>query len=113
MVLAAEERFISGENGGISHMPREYSNADACGDGTDVLANAVLRLANQPKGAAAAAGSRRPCSDSAAWAATYPQWQCILIGACCWWVGGLVAVLGDAVVARSLVCVRRGWCGVR
>ncbi len=40
--------FVAGEHGGISHTPREYSNPNACGDGTDVLANAVLRLANQP-----------------------------------------------------------------
>jgi N-carbamoyl-L-amino-acid hydrolase len=40
--------FVAGENGGISHTPREYSGPDACADGTDVLANAVLRLANQP-----------------------------------------------------------------
>jgi N-carbamoyl-L-amino-acid hydrolase len=40
--------FVAGENGGISHTPREFSIPDACGDGTDVLANAVLRLANQP-----------------------------------------------------------------
>ena len=40
--------FVAGENGGISHTPREYSTADACGNGTDVLANAVLRLADQP-----------------------------------------------------------------
>jgi N-carbamoyl-L-amino-acid hydrolase len=40
--------FVAGENGGISHTPREYSNAVACGNGTDVLANAVLRLANEP-----------------------------------------------------------------
>lgn len=40
--------FVAGENGGISHTPREYSDPDACADGTDVLANAVLRLANQP-----------------------------------------------------------------
>jgi beta-ureidopropionase / N-carbamoyl-L-amino-acid hydrolase len=40
--------FVAGENGGISHTPREYSNPHACGNGTDVLANAVLRLANQP-----------------------------------------------------------------
>ncbi len=40
--------FVAGENGGISHTPREYSNPDACGNGTDVLANAVLRLADQP-----------------------------------------------------------------
>jgi N-carbamoyl-L-amino-acid hydrolase len=39
--------FVAGEHGGISHTPREFSNPDACGDGTDVLANAVLRLANQ------------------------------------------------------------------
>jgi beta-ureidopropionase / N-carbamoyl-L-amino-acid hydrolase len=40
--------FVAGENGGISHTPREYSNAAACANGTDVLANAVLRLADQP-----------------------------------------------------------------
>lgn len=40
--------FVAGEHGGISHTPREYSNPEACGNGTDVLANAVLRLANQP-----------------------------------------------------------------
>lgn len=38
----------AGENGRISHTPREYSNPDACANGTDVLADAVLRLANQP-----------------------------------------------------------------
>jgi len=40
--------FVAGENGGISHTPREYSNPGACANGTDVLANAVLRLADQP-----------------------------------------------------------------
>jgi N-carbamoyl-L-amino-acid hydrolase len=40
--------FVAGETGGISHTPREYSTPEACGDGTDVLANAVLHLANQP-----------------------------------------------------------------
>lgn len=39
--------FVAGENGGISHTPQEYSNPNACGNGTDVLANAVLRLADQ------------------------------------------------------------------
>ena len=39
--------FVAGEYDGISHTPREYSNPDACGNGIDVLANAVLRLANQ------------------------------------------------------------------
>jgi N-carbamoyl-L-amino-acid hydrolase len=39
--------FVAGEHGGISHTPQEYSNPAACGNGTDVLANAVLRLANQ------------------------------------------------------------------
>lgn len=39
--------FVAGENGGISHSPREYSTPEACGNGTDVLANAVLRLASQ------------------------------------------------------------------
>jgi N-carbamoyl-L-amino-acid hydrolase len=40
--------FVAGQNGGISHTPREYSTPDACANGTDVLANAVLRLAGQP-----------------------------------------------------------------
>jgi N-carbamoyl-L-amino-acid hydrolase len=40
--------FVAEENGGISHTPREYSNPADCGNGTDVLANAVIRLANQP-----------------------------------------------------------------
>jgi N-carbamoyl-L-amino-acid hydrolase len=40
--------FVAGENGGISHTPREYSSPGACAHGTDVLANAVLRLADQP-----------------------------------------------------------------
>jgi N-carbamoyl-L-amino-acid hydrolase len=40
--------FVAGEHGGISHTPREYSTPDACGNGIDVLANAVLRLADQP-----------------------------------------------------------------
>jgi len=39
--------FVAGENGGISHTPREYSTPTACGNGTDVLANAVRRLADQ------------------------------------------------------------------
>jgi beta-ureidopropionase / N-carbamoyl-L-amino-acid hydrolase len=39
--------FVAGENGGISHSPREYSTPAACGNGIDVLANAALRLANQ------------------------------------------------------------------
>jgi beta-ureidopropionase / N-carbamoyl-L-amino-acid hydrolase len=36
---------VAGEYGGISHTPREYSRPDACGNGIDVLANAVLTLA--------------------------------------------------------------------
>jgi N-carbamoyl-L-amino-acid hydrolase len=43
--------FVRGEHGGISHSPREYSTPESCGDGADVLANAALRLANQPGGA--------------------------------------------------------------
>ena len=39
--------FVAGENGGISHTPREYSNPTACGKGIDMLANAIVRLANQ------------------------------------------------------------------
>jgi N-carbamoyl-L-amino-acid hydrolase len=37
--------FVAGEHGGISHTPREYSRPEACGNGIDVLANAVLALA--------------------------------------------------------------------
>jgi N-carbamoyl-L-amino-acid hydrolase len=39
--------FVARENNGISHTPRECSNPRACGNGTDLLANAILRLANQ------------------------------------------------------------------
>jgi N-carbamoyl-L-amino-acid hydrolase len=39
--------FVAGEHGSISHTPREYSNPVACGNGIDVLANAVLRPADQ------------------------------------------------------------------
>lgn len=37
--------FVAGEYGGISHTPREFSHPDACGNGIDVLANAILALA--------------------------------------------------------------------
>jgi beta-ureidopropionase / N-carbamoyl-L-amino-acid hydrolase len=37
--------FVAGEHGGISHTPREYSRPDACANGIDVLANAILALA--------------------------------------------------------------------
>jgi N-carbamoyl-L-amino-acid hydrolase len=37
--------FVAGEYGGISHTPREYSRPDACGNGADVLATALLALA--------------------------------------------------------------------
>jgi N-carbamoyl-L-amino-acid hydrolase len=47
--------FVAGEHGGISHTPREYSNPRACGNGIDVLANAVLRLADQSSVTAAQA----------------------------------------------------------
>ncbi len=40
--------FVAGEHGGVSHTPREYSNPTACGNGVDLLANAILRLASQP-----------------------------------------------------------------
>ncbi|MBB2891989.1 M20 family metallo-hydrolase [Flexivirga oryzae] len=43
--------FVRGEYGGISHTPREYSTPQACADGTRVLGNAVLTLANQPAAA--------------------------------------------------------------
>jgi N-carbamoyl-L-amino-acid hydrolase len=39
--------FVAGEYNGISHTPKEYSNPRACGNGTDLLAHAILRLANQ------------------------------------------------------------------
>jgi N-carbamoyl-L-amino-acid hydrolase len=39
--------FVAGEHRGISHTPREYSNPQACTNGTNLLANAVLRLANE------------------------------------------------------------------
>lgn len=39
--------FVAGEHGDISHTPRYHSNRDACANDTDVLANAVMRLANQ------------------------------------------------------------------
>lgn len=39
--------FVAGENGGISHTPRENSDPEACARGADVLANAVLKLSNQ------------------------------------------------------------------
>jgi N-carbamoyl-L-amino-acid hydrolase len=41
--------FVAGEHGGISHSPREYSNPEACYNGTNLLANAILRLANEPE----------------------------------------------------------------
>lgn len=37
--------FVAGEHGGVSHTPREYSRPEACGNGIDVLAGAVLTLA--------------------------------------------------------------------
>lgn len=37
--------FVPGEHEGISHNPREYSTLKACGDGVDVLLDAVLDLA--------------------------------------------------------------------
>jgi acetylornithine deacetylase/succinyl-diaminopimelate desuccinylase-like protein len=40
--------FVAGDNGGISHTPRENSNAEVHADGTEVLANGALRLADQP-----------------------------------------------------------------
>ena len=36
-----------GEDGGVSRTPRRYSNPDAGANGTDVLADEVLRLADQ------------------------------------------------------------------
>jgi N-carbamoyl-L-amino-acid hydrolase len=44
--------FVAGEHGGISHTPREYSRPEACGNGIDVLANAVLTLAEPVPGPA-------------------------------------------------------------
>ena len=39
--------FIRGEYDGISHNPREYSTPQACAHGIDVLANTLLRLADE------------------------------------------------------------------
>ncbi|MEU8754395.1 M20 family metallo-hydrolase [Streptomyces chartreusis] len=39
--------FVRGEYDGISHNPREYSTPEACARGVDVLATALLRLADQ------------------------------------------------------------------
>jgi hypothetical protein len=39
--------LVAGENGDIGHTPREYPNSVACGNGTDVLAGAVLRLVDR------------------------------------------------------------------
>jgi N-carbamoyl-L-amino-acid hydrolase len=47
-ICATAMVFVAGEHGGISHTPREYSTPEACGNGIDVLANAVRRLADQP-----------------------------------------------------------------
>jgi len=56
--------FVRGEHGGISHTPREYSTPQACGDGTDVLANAILRLANQPGDRPGQQSAPRPQNQS-------------------------------------------------
>lgn len=39
--------FVAGEHGGVSHTPREFSRPEACGNGADVLATAVLALAGE------------------------------------------------------------------
>ncbi|UKY47716.1 M20 family metallo-hydrolase [Streptomyces inhibens] len=39
--------FVRGEYDGISHNPREYSTPEACAHGVDVLATALLRLADE------------------------------------------------------------------
>ncbi|MGP8304413.1 Zn-dependent hydrolase [Streptomyces inhibens] len=39
--------FVRGEYDGISHNPREYSTPEACAHGVDVLATALLRLAEE------------------------------------------------------------------
>ena len=39
--------FVAGENGRISHTPREYSTPQASTNGITVLADAALRLANE------------------------------------------------------------------
>ena len=39
--------FVRGEYDGIGHNPREYSTPQACAQGVDVPATALLRLAGQ------------------------------------------------------------------
>ncbi|REK86996.1 Zn-dependent hydrolase [Streptomyces inhibens] len=39
--------FVRGEYDGISHNPREYSTPETCAHGVDVLATALLRLADE------------------------------------------------------------------
>ena len=47
-IVQGYQTLLDGQHGGISHTPREYSTPGACANGADVLANAVLRLADQP-----------------------------------------------------------------
>jgi N-carbamoyl-L-amino-acid hydrolase len=46
-VCTAGMVFVPGEHDGISHNPREYSTADQCGDGVDVLADVALSFADE------------------------------------------------------------------
>ncbi|WP_066909115.1 M20 family metallo-hydrolase [Millisia brevis] len=43
--------FVRGQYDGISHNPREYSTPEDCAAGITVLANALLRLTEEPSGA--------------------------------------------------------------
>jgi hypothetical protein len=57
--------FVARENNGISHTPRECSNPRACGNGTDLLANA-----NPPAGQ-----SSRRLSESQPRVLCFPNYQ--------------------------------------
>src|SRR5699024_11397718 len=39
--------FVRGQHDGISHNPREYSTPDDCAAGASVLANTIVRLAQE------------------------------------------------------------------
>ncbi|MGI5238954.1 hypothetical protein [Dactylosporangium sp. CA-139066] len=44
--LRVNRERLRGDLMRLSHTPREYSRPEACGNGVDVLANAVLALAS-------------------------------------------------------------------
>jgi N-carbamoyl-L-amino-acid hydrolase len=47
-VCTAGMVFVPGEYDGISHNPREFSTAEQCGNGVDVLCDVVLSFAEEP-----------------------------------------------------------------